>query len=127
MNAATDLSEMTPDQLVNKLWDKRIRNDVIRRLLGGLTATELRRLHAGPEVRDAVVRGLQHPSPPVRYWCLWIIDHAAEDESWLRPVIPLLNDPIKRVRRMARHALECDRCKHDPALAEVGKAYLAKI
>jgi hypothetical protein len=112
-----EIEQLTPEQLVNKLWDKRIRHLVIRRLVGGLSSTELRTIaRLSPEARDAIVAGLGHWSPPVRWWCLQLIDHLA-DASLLEYVTPLLDDPIQRVRTQAEHTLTCAVCKPDPALA----------
>jgi hypothetical protein len=123
---SAEIEALAPEQLVNKLWDKRIRNKVIRTLVGGLTATELRttaRLSA--EARDAIIHGLEHWSPSVRWWCLQLIDHLA-DESLLAHVVLLLNDPVQRVRKQAEHTLTCEACKQDSTLAITGRRLLAE-
>jgi HEAT repeat protein len=67
------------------------------------------------DLRDVVdtrtlVAGLRHPNPRVRYDCLGLLDHLADD-TCLVPMIEATSDPIPRVRRMAVHALGCRRCK----------------
>src|SRR6266550_4734155 len=118
-----EIHALTPDQLVNKLWDKRIRNDVQRALIGGLGACETRHLIMPPAVRAAVIGGLAHWSPKVRWWCLQLIDHHG-DEHCLPHVVPLLHDPVQRVRKIARHTLECERCKRSPEAIDLGRRLL---
>src|SRR5215217_1619438 len=60
-----ELQSLTAEQLVNKLWDKRIRSEVIRALVGGLTAGELRQARLSDEARRALIEGLGHWSPKV--------------------------------------------------------------
>jgi hypothetical protein len=120
-----EILKLGPSQLVNKLWDKRIRGAVIRALLGGLTATELRAVTLTPAVRAALIDGLRHDSSSVRWWCLQLIDHVA-DALLLEQVVPLLNDPVPRVRKMAEHALSCEVCKQDPSIAAAGRALAAQ-
>lgn len=123
---SAEIEKLTSEQLVNKLWDKRIRNRVVQTLVGGLTATEMRTIaKLSSEARVAIIGGLNHWSPPVRWWCLQIIDHLA-DESLLEYVVPLLNDPIQRVRKQAEHTLTCVDCKQDSAVALVGQTMLAR-
>jgi HEAT repeat protein len=57
-----------------------------------------------------LVAGLRHPNPRVRYDCLELLDHLADD-SCLMPMIAATADPVPRVRRVAVHALGCRRCK----------------
>src|ERR1043166_4208490 len=117
---AEEIEVLSPDQLVNKLWVKRIRGNVIRALVGGLTSTELRtKASLSADARAAIISGLRHPSPPVRWWCLQLIDHLA-DEGLLELAVPLLSDPVPRIRRHARHALTCVRCKQDASMVIAG-------
>lgn len=120
-----DCATLSPDELVNKLWDKRIRNQVIRALTGGLTATEWRRVRLTPEARGALSKGLEHSSSKVRWWCLQIIDHVG-DELCLERVPPLLEDAVPKVRKLARHTLACVGCKQSPELAAAGRRLLAE-
>lgn len=82
-----DYTELTPEQLVDLLADKTQRNDVIRALVGGLTATELRRVNVTEAARQALINGLKHPNSKVRWWCIQ--------------------------RRHALHAMTCHVCKPD--------------
>jgi hypothetical protein len=102
---------LSPDQLVNLLWDKTQRNDVIRALVGGLTATELRRVTVSPESRSALIEGLKHTNSKIRWWCIQLMDHIA-DESYRDALLTAAyNDPTPRNRRHAIHALACEKCK----------------
>jgi hypothetical protein len=114
---------MTPDELVNKLWDKRIRNRVIHALVGGLTSTEMKSVRVSDDVRQAIVRGLTHWSPKVRWWSLQLIDHVTDTGS-LEHVVPLLDDPVQRVRKQARHTLICEACKESPDISDAGQRLL---
>ena len=102
-----------PDQLVDRLGDKTRRNDTIRALVGGLTATELRRVKVSPEAKVALIRGLKHRNSKVRWWCIQLMDHIA-DESYLHPLLDAAyTDPTPKNRRHAIHALACEKCKPD--------------
>lgn len=108
-----DYKTLTPDQLVNKLWDKTQRNAVITALVGGLTATELRRVVVSEEAKAALVRGLKHRNSKIRWWCIQLMDHIA-DESYLAPLLDAAyTDPTPKNRRHAIHALACEKCKPD--------------
>jgi hypothetical protein len=105
-----EIEAMTPDELINKLWDKRIRRSVYRMLKAGGVGDRLaHNMPLLPPVREAIIRGLKHWSPVVRRECLQIIDHHGDD-SCLPHVAPLLKDREPRVRRLAEHTLLCQRC-----------------
>jgi hypothetical protein len=105
--------ELTPCQLVNRLWDKTQRNDVITALVGGLTATELRHVTVSAEARAALIQGLKHNNSKIRWWCIQLMDHIA-DESYLAPLLEAaFTDPTPKNRRHAIHALACEKCKPD--------------
>lgn len=102
-----------PDQLVERLGDKTRRNDTIRALVGGLTATELRRVKVSPEAKVALIRGLKHRNSKIRWWCIQLMDHLA-DESYVQPLLDAAyTDPTPKNRRHAIHALACEKCKPD--------------
>jgi hypothetical protein len=104
---------LTPDQLVDLLWDKSQRNEVITSLVGGLTATELRHVTVSAEAKEALIRGLKHSNSKIRWWCIQLMDHIA-DESYLTPLLDAAyNDPTPKNRRHAIHALACEKCKPD--------------
>lgn len=104
---------LTPDQLVDLLWDKSKRNDVITSLVGGLTATELRHVTVSAEAKAALIRGLKHRNSKIRWWCIQLMVHIA-DESYLAPLLDAAyNDPTPKNRRHAIHALACEKCKPD--------------
>lgn len=60
-----------------------------------------------PEIHAAA---LQHPDPLVRRWCLFFLDHYANDES-MAVFAQALRDPIDFVRNAALHSFACDACK----------------
>ncbi|HLJ66853.1 MAG TPA: HEAT repeat domain-containing protein [Chloroflexota bacterium] len=64
-------------------------------------------------VMDALIAGIEHPGPAIRYACAGAMDHLA-DARCIGPLRRLLDDPVPRVRRMALHALSCDACKLSP-------------
>jgi len=108
-----DYQELTSDQLINLLADKTQRNSVIRALVGGLTATELRYVTVTSEAKASLIRGLKHTNSKVRWWCIQLMDHIA-DESYLKPLLDAAyNDPTPKNRRHAIHALACEKCKPD--------------
>jgi HEAT repeat protein len=79
-------------------------------LAGGWTATELKGLRLSDPAFDALVEGLGDPHPKVRWWCIQLLDHVADVRA-IAAIIPLLDDPVPRVRRNAAHALGCGACK----------------
>ncbi len=106
-----DYSDLLPSQLVDLLADKTQRNAVIVALVGGITATELRTVKVSPEAKQALIDGLKHRNSKVRWWCIQLMDHLA-DESY----VPLLieasyTDPTPKNRRHAIHATTCEVCK----------------
>ncbi|HVT65787.1 MAG TPA: hypothetical protein VHD81_11580 [Mycobacteriales bacterium] len=55
---------------------------------------------------------LRHPDPFVRRWCLFFLDHYANDES-MAVFAAALRDPIEFVRNAALHSLACEACKDE--------------
>jgi hypothetical protein len=108
---------LSPDELVNQLAYKANRNLVIRALVGALTATEMRRVRLTDTAHEALINGLRHTNPKVRWWCLQLLDHMGEARS-VPSILPLLQDPVPRVRKHAHHALTCERCKPSPEIAQ---------
>lgn len=99
-------------KLVDAFADSKRRNQAILDLVGAINANDLRRVRVSPEAKAALISGLDHPNAKVRWWCLQLMDHLA-DESYLEPVLSKLNDPVAKVRRHAIHALSCGACKPD--------------
>ena len=74
--------------------------------------------HAFERLRDdgrlpsptEILPALNHPNPKVRYACLGLLDHLA-DETCVPAIVASIADPVPRVRRMAVHAVGCQRCK----------------
>lgn len=113
------------DPLVEALGDKRRRVEVMRALVGGVTATELRAVQLSDEVFEGLARGTRHASPVVRWWSVQLLDHCPEDRA-TAVVAALFDDPVPRVRRNAVHALGCRACKPS-AVPAPGPALLARL
>jgi HEAT repeat protein len=106
-----DYLELSPNQLVDLVADKTQRNAAIVALLGGITATELRKVKVTEAAKAALIAGLKHPNSKVRWWCIQLMDHVA-DESYLRPLLEVAHtDATPKNRRHAIHALTCEICK----------------
>lgn len=122
-----DYSELTPGQLVDLLADKRQRNAVIVALVGGITATELRRVKVSDKAKQALIAGLKHPNSKVRWWCIQLMDHIA-DESYLAPLLEAAQtDPTPKNRRHAIHAMTCEICKPQRQPLAVDAGMLAEL
>ncbi len=118
-------AELPPGDLVDLLAYQSHRLQAIGALVGVLTATELRRVRLSDKVRAALILGLGHANPKVRWWCLQLMDHVG-DEPCFEHILRALDDPVPRVRAMALHALECERCKQSPAMVEAARSILAR-
>lgn len=123
-----DYSGLSPDELVNLFADKTVRNGAVVALIGGLTATELRRVTVSEPAKQALIRGLKHPNSKVRWWCIQLMDHVA-DETYLLPLLDAAKtDPTPKNRRHAIHALTCEVCKPDRCALDIDvRAELAQI
>jgi len=110
---------MREDDLVQLLGVPAQRVNAIRELVGGVGATELRQASPLRQAMQALIDGLHDQSPQVRWWCVQLIDHLPDDRA-LDALVPVLDDPVPRVRRNAAHALGCVACKPtwDGTLAE---------
>ena len=116
-NENFDYAALEPDALVALFADKHRRNPAIIALVGGLTATQLKQVRLSEAAFQALTAGLQHSNPKVRWWRLQLFDHIG-DARCVPYILPLLNDPIPRVAKHARHALECEICKQSPDAAQ---------
>lgn len=102
---------MTAEQvLVEQLASKSERLGAMRRLLGAVSARELRHVKMSDAAFGALVDGLSHANSQVRFWCVQLLDHCPSPEA-IASIAPLLDDPVPRVRRNAVHALGCQACK----------------
>jgi HEAT repeat protein len=111
MSHDLDYNQLTPTQLVDLLADKKQRYQVIVALVGGITSTELRTVKVSPEAKAALIAGLKHRNSKVRWWCIQLMDHLA-DESYLEPLLDAAHtDRTPKNRRHAIHALACEKCK----------------
>ncbi|MBX3051224.1 MAG: HEAT repeat domain-containing protein [Caldilineaceae bacterium] len=98
--------------LINRLADKTRRNQAIVLLVGAINARDLAKVTLKPGAKEALIQGLKHANPKVRWWSLQLMDHLA-DESFIPHILSVLDDPVGKVRRHAVHALTCDVCKPD--------------
>ena len=112
--------------LINKLAFKGERNETIVALVGAINARDLAKVVLKPEAKSALIEGLKHPNAKIRWWCLQLMDHLA-DASFIPFILPLLDDPIGKVRKHAVHALTCDVCKPDKCELELRQDVQAKI
>ena len=90
--------------------DSNRRPGAIRALVGGLTATELRRARPTEAAVAALIGGLSDRNPRIRWWCVQLLDHLPDNRA-IDALVPVLDDPVPRVRRNAAHALGCIACK----------------
>jgi hypothetical protein len=105
-------------ELIEAFADSSRRNQAIVELVGAINANDLRRVQVHPAAKAALIAGLDHPNAKVRWWCLQLMDHLA-DESYLQPIISRLSDPVAKVRRHAIHALSCGACKPNRRVLQI--------
>jgi hypothetical protein len=102
---------MSPDQhWVEALAIPSQRIDAMRSLIGGVNARELRSVVVTEDALQALIDGLHHQNAQVRWWCVQLLDHCSDSRA-IDAVVPMLDDPVPRVRRNAAHALSCTGCK----------------
>lgn len=70
----------------------------------------------------SILAALRHPNPRVRYECLGLLDHLADD-ACAAAMIAATNDRVPRVRRMAVHALGCQGCKSSLLCADLNSVF----
>ena len=97
-------------QWVESLSDPSRRLDAMRSLIGGVNARELRSVVVAEASLQALIDGLGHVNPQVRWWCVQLLDHCSDSRA-IDAVVPMLDDQVPRVRRNAAHALSCTLCK----------------
>jgi HEAT repeat protein len=86
------------------------RIDAMRSLVGAVNARELRSVVVSEGALQALIHGLRHRNSQVRWWCVQLLDHCSDSRA-IDAVLPMLDDPVPRVRRNAAHALRCATCK----------------
>jgi hypothetical protein len=86
------------------------RLDSMRSLIGGVNARELRSVVVSDDALQALIDGLSHENSQVRWWCVQLLDHCSDGRA-IDALVPMLDDPVPRVRRNAAHALGCTGCK----------------
>jgi HEAT repeat protein len=93
-------------------------NDFFNRFAGA-TVRQRARITSRAPLADIQAAALRHPDPFVRRWCLFYLDHYANDASM--PVFAeALRDPVDFVRNLALHSLACEACKsEDLCVADV--------
>jgi HEAT repeat protein len=96
--------------LVEQLGSKADRLRAMRALMGAVNARDLRSAQLTEPAFEALVEGLSHMNPQVRWWSVQLLDHCPDPRS-VDAIAPLLDDDVPRVRRNAAHALGCIVCK----------------
>jgi hypothetical protein len=74
--------------------------EAIGQLMGGVNARDLRHTVMTEAMFEALVRGTRHRSDVVRWWCVQLLDHCPDGRAF-DAIVPLLDDPVDRVRRNA--------------------------
>jgi HEAT repeat protein len=111
LRSDVNYEDLSPHQLVDLMGDKRQHQTAAVALLGGIAATELRKVKLNDAAKQALIAGLKHSNSKVRWWCIQYMDHVA-DESYLQPLLEAAKtDPTPKNRRHAIHALTCEICK----------------
>src|SRR5262245_23520779 len=89
--------------------DLEIAADFVRRWTA---LAKQRRGRLGREMPVAAlqVAALHHADPAIRRFCLFLLDHYANDVSW-NTFHRALRDPVASVRELALHGLACERCR----------------
>jgi hypothetical protein len=98
--------------------DLQLANDFVRRWA---TLAPQRRARLGKQVPVAALQAaaLTHPDLGMRRYCLFLLDHFANDES-AEIFRQALRDPVATVREIGLHGLACERCRiAQLAVAEV--------
>ena len=90
----------------------------------GTRPSEQRGEKVSEQKLEALIWGLNHDNPVVRWQCLQLLD-AHPDQRAVPAILGLLDDRVPRVRWHALHALECDVCKAGEAFLD--EPILAKI
>lgn len=76
------------------------------------TARQRARVVAHAPLSEIQIAAIEHPDPFFRRWCLFFLDHNANDES-MRVFAEALRDPIDFVRNVALHSIACESCKDE--------------
>lgn len=106
------------DSLVSQLAYSEERNAAIVSLVGAINANDLRKVILDPRAKEALIAGLDNSNAKVRWWCLQLMDHLA-DESFAPDIMRMLKDSVGKVRLHALHALTCDGCKQDKCALDI--------
>jgi len=106
------MSETNPYfEIVERLKIPAERHAACRQLAEGKLGARASRGLPLPEQKvDALLHGLAHPNAAVRRCCLELLDTHPTERA-VPHILPLLDDPVSRVRWHAAHALGCDVCK----------------
>lgn len=92
-----------PDSLVDGFGPATDRYAIYERLIA-----------VGPSALPAIRRGLSSTDWHVRHWSAICLDRMADADA-LSALVPLLEDPVPKVRLWAVHSLACDHCRDDVA------------
>jgi HEAT repeat protein len=89
-----------------------------------ISAAQKALAEAGDAGIAAAIEGLSHPNPRVRMGAAAFMDHHADDSCVEKLLDLILHDPVPYVRRVALHALECQKCKPKPLTKDVTEVLL---
>ncbi|CAN5564542.1 hypothetical protein BH10CHL1_BH10CHL1_07290 [soil metagenome] len=119
INQSVDYQACSPDQLVNLLAFKAHYIGALRALVGGAFGRELQQLALTDKAFQALIRGLDHKNPNVRFQCVQLMVRIAAiaalgtlsgnshvDQS-LQSILATATDP--KLRQAAQQSLSADK------------------
>ena len=112
-DSAQEMAATSIADLAAEAWDTRAQ--AIARLQG-----------LGEAAVPSLVAGAGHVDARVRAESVALMDHLA-DGRCLDPLVTALSDPSPRVRRLAVHAIGCQRCKVAPLALDVVGLLIARV
>ncbi len=110
INQSIDYQACSPDQLVSLLAFRAHWFGAMEALVGSVNGRDARQIKLTDAAWQAILNGLQHKNPNVRFQCVQLMDHFGDDRI-IEPVRRMLHDWAPRVRKQALHALTCEKCK----------------
>ena len=101
----------------------------VQRAFAGLTKKVMKKAQPlSPSVLVDIQLGARsHPDPQTRRWCLFLLDHYANDQS-IEVFAQALTDEVSYVRDLALHSIACEPCKQgDVPIADVVPPVIAVL
>ncbi len=101
--------------------------EVVQSFAGSHRYNAYQRLRTfGSEALSAVLEGLKDENWHVRHWCAIYLDRQGDAESVLS-LLPLLTDPVAKVRLWAVHSISCEHCKEGECTLDVVPLLIDRI